>query len=334
MPQNSVSEVDLVQAGYFSPVLQTLECEGASVDRLLRQAGLHRFELGEREAYVPVRLMYALFEAIRRQQGIDNVFEVFYENLLVQSISDWGEIIAFTPDVHAACELAIDSIQVLQTHQRMSLEIDGPVAKISQYYLDQPQPGRDLADYIDFCYLLHGLRIAGGDDWEPLEIHLQSEAAPDFDYLLPGNNTTRVRLGQPATAAFFPTSMLAWSMLGEPVQSGEIEAGSPPATLAEAIECLLAASDRGRTAHLDVIADMLELSPRTLRRRLAQQGTTFSEIVDRWRFKSSLGLLERDSLRIGEIAEMLGYGNASNFERAFKRWTGQPPGVYRDSHSG
>jgi len=328
--QDAATDIPLVQTGFFKPVLSTLELAGVNIDPLLRASSLNRFDLGTRENYVPVGRMYSLFSDIRQSEGIDDFFGVFGCNLEVQSLSDWGEMIAFTPDVLSACQLAVKHDNVLFTHERMGLEINGPICKFSQYYLDRAQPGREYADYIDFCYLLSAFRLAGGPDWEPLEIHLQSSEAPDFDHLLPRNQHTRIYLGQPMTSVVFPTAMLTSSMLGSSSSGLELAIEEIPQTLPQVIEKLLESSQRAQIAHLDVIAELLDLSPRTLRRRLTEYDTTFTEVVENWRFKACLNLLEQVNTRVSQIAEQLGYANTPNFERAFRRWTGQTPGNYRD----
>ena len=82
------------------------------------------------------------------------------------------------------------------------------------------------------------------------------------------------------------------------------------------------------------LAQSLDMSARTLRRRLAEQQTTFSEIMLTWRIGTAKRLLQRSETRISEIAARLGYRHASNFERAFKRWTGSTPSHYRNRHGG
>ncbi len=330
MPTDSAPQIPLVQAGFFRPVLTTLEQAGANIESLLRDSSLNRFDLCGTENYVPVRRMYNLFELIKQREAIADFFAVFGRQLALQSLSDWGATVAFTPDVLSACQFAVRFDNVVLTHERMVLEIMGPVSKLSQYFRDQPQPGREFADYVDFCYMLNGVRLGGGAAWEPIEIHLQSQTAPDFEYLLPLNRDTRVYLGQPMTSVVFPTAMLNRSMLGTDLNRSDTAIDEIPQTLPQVIEELLSASQRAQVAHLDVIAELLDLSPRTLRRRLSEAGTSFTKVVENWRFKACLNLLEQENLRIGEIGEQLGYANTPNFERAFKRWTGQSPSLYRD----
>lgn len=77
-------------------------------------------------------------------------------------------------------------------------------------------------------------------------------------------------------------------------------------------------------------AKRLSMSPRTLKRRLAEQGTTFSDLIDDARRQRALVLLEDRRLTLEAIAAELGYSDTANFSRAFRRWTGKPPGEARD----
>ena len=77
------------------------------------------------------------------------------------------------------------------------------------------------------------------------------------------------------------------------------------------------------------LAQALNLSVRTLRRRLAARQTTFSAVLENWRTVNAKRLLRQPDLSVQSIAQRLGYAYVSNFERAFKRWTGFSPGQYR-----
>ncbi|MBV8760419.1 MAG: AraC family transcriptional regulator [Deltaproteobacteria bacterium] len=77
------------------------------------------------------------------------------------------------------------------------------------------------------------------------------------------------------------------------------------------------------------LAKRLKMSPRTLKRRLAEHATTYSELRDDQRRQRALLLLDDRSLSISEIALRLGYTELPNFTRAFKKWTGATPAAYR-----
>jgi AraC-like DNA-binding protein len=80
---------------------------------------------------------------------------------------------------------------------------------------------------------------------------------------------------------------------------------------------------------IEDVARLLGFSPRTLQRLLHEQGVSYSDLVERCRCKSACEVLEHTKTPIQEIAATLGYADASSFARAFRRWTGTPPHVYR-----
>ena len=80
---------------------------------------------------------------------------------------------------------------------------------------------------------------------------------------------------------------------------------------------------------LEEVAKRLATSPRTLKRRLAEEGTSFSELLDQLRRTRALALTQEPELSLEEIAERLGYSDVANFSRAFRRWTNVAPGAYR-----
>lgn len=80
---------------------------------------------------------------------------------------------------------------------------------------------------------------------------------------------------------------------------------------------------------LNVTARLFNLTPRTLHRRLLAEGTSFKEILEEVRHTLAVEHLKTTHLTMEEIAYTLGYTDLANFRRAFKRWEGIPPSIYR-----
>ncbi|QSP95655.1 AraC family transcriptional regulator [Marinobacter salinisoli] len=78
------------------------------------------------------------------------------------------------------------------------------------------------------------------------------------------------------------------------------------------------------------VAATLFVSDRTLKRRLQEESMSFQALVDQVRLKQACDLLEKTGLNLSQIAETLGYADAANFTRAFKRWTGISPSQHRN----
>jgi AraC-like DNA-binding protein len=77
------------------------------------------------------------------------------------------------------------------------------------------------------------------------------------------------------------------------------------------------------------VAHRLNLSERSLQRRLDAEGTRFAELVDGVRRELALRYIADERLALGEVAYLLGFAEPSPFHRAFKRWTGTTPAAAR-----
>jgi AraC-like DNA-binding protein len=84
-----------------------------------------------------------------------------------------------------------------------------------------------------------------------------------------------------------------------------------------------------RGATLEAVARSLGMSDRTLQRRLEGEGTSFLEIQDAVREARARELLRDLDLPLLDVADQLGFSDLATFSRAFKRWTGHPPGMFR-----
>ena len=89
----------------------------------------------------------------------------------------------------------------------------------------------------------------------------------------------------------------------------------------------------GEFPPMDEVAERLHVSPRTLRRQLASEDTTYQKIIDETRQDLAMQYLQHTSLTPKEISYLLGYTHVSNFRRAFKMWTGRKVSDYRSESS-
>lgn len=79
-----------------------------------------------------------------------------------------------------------------------------------------------------------------------------------------------------------------------------------------------------------VVAKELNVSERTLQRRLAKEGTNFSAVLDETRRELAIRLVEDRTMTLGEISYLLGFSEESSLSRSFRRWTGTSPTEYRN----
>ncbi len=145
-----------------------------------------------------------------------------------------------------------------------------------------------------------------------------------------------------------PTSSIAFDArwLGEPVVAGPrhlqaLEQQLPGAllvrfrdqsSLTERVRLRLQHQLAAGLPSLEQTAWHLKMTPHSLRRRLAEHGTSFQGIKNALRRDAAIDLLTRSSLPLGDIAQQLAFSEPSTFHRSFKLWTGVAPGEYRRTH--
>jgi AraC-like DNA-binding protein len=163
--------------------------------------------------------------------------------------------------------------------------------------------------------------------------HARPEHADAYSLYLPAP----VRFGCEHYATVFKKSTLERPLkTADPIlhqvllRQAEIElaalprAGAFSQRVRDAIERDLAAG-----ASLESVAQRLHLSASNLRRRLKQQGCTFSELLEATRREQAQLLLRDPELTSAQIADRLGFAHAPAFHRAFKRWFGRSIKDYR-----
>lgn len=80
------------------------------------------------------------------------------------------------------------------------------------------------------------------------------------------------------------------------------------------------------------LARQVNVSERTLRRRLGEQAVGYRALRDTALYERAKDLLENSTLSLAEVAHAVGYSDARAFRRAFKRWAGQLPTAFRNRH--
>jgi len=126
------------------------------------------------------------------------------------------------------------------------------------------------------------------------------------------------RLGDPSISRFFEVHL-------ETVVSGLADSQR----LDRRVLPLISRSLSEGVPRISDVARQLAMSPRTLQRRLADDGRSYQSLVDEARHRLSARLLQETDYSLGEVSFMAGFSDQSAFTRAFRRWEGQTPRAYR-----
>jgi len=103
------------------------------------------------------------------------------------------------------------------------------------------------------------------------------------------------------------------------------------ADLSSSVRRMLVAENSG-FPKLEAMAEKFHMSPRTFRRRLQEEGSSFQKISDEVKRQLAEDYLRNSNFSIDTIASLVGFNDISNFRRAFIRWTGESPANFQKKH--
>lgn len=165
---------------------------------------------------------------------------------------------------------------------------------------------------------------------------------PPYFEKLRGFLANEVRFGAPANRLLFDADVLDLPLMGYDPAAHRLAVRQCEEALALhvrggplllRVRHLLVGED-GRFRTAGEVARAAGLSERTLKRRLAECGASYSALLEEARRERATRLLASDALSVEEVADRLGYSDAANFTRAFRRWTGAAPRAWRREREG
>jgi AraC-like DNA-binding protein len=270
-----------------------------------------------------------LFEDTARAIGLADLGLRLGRAVEIDGFGRWGPILARSPTLGAFLHSALASYRAFNTGYRLWTVTRGDEAWLHLSYCRSLQRGRALASEFSLLIWLGAFRRMLGPAWRPAEIHLEQEP-PRHAGQLEALATRGVRFRQPTLAIALPRRDLARGHGVVSHSSGSASEGpAPAADLAGSLRQTVATLLRLGRLELSAAAEAAGMSERSFQRRLGSAGLTFSEVVEAARFERARELLADPAVRVIDVSAELGYSDSANFTRAFRRWSGVPPQLFR-----
>jgi len=312
---------------------------GLSVEQCLRHTGLSPLQLAELHSEIEgaqeLQLICNLIEALPTQDDLGLQAGLRYQ---LTTYGIWGYALLSSQSFRQAADLGLRYLDLTFAFNRISLREDTDQAHLQLDGSHLPDQVRDFLLLRDTVAVMVIQRELTGKrmplDRVQLSMPAPADTArfieqfgllPEFACAENRISFSRHLLDLPLPRANPHSAQLCEQQCQALLAKRRVRSG-----LAGQIRDRLL-STPGRLADMEVIASELNISSRTLRRRLEEQGSSFRQLQEEVRQALAEELLAIASLSQEDIAERLGYSEVSNFLHAFKRWKGLTPGQYRQT---
>lgn len=322
-----------VSARIASLILAAAEARGVVPADLSRHAGFDLALLGDPDATISIEVEDALWNGGAELTG-DELFGLHSVALLRPGMLDVLDyVIRTAPTIRESFERLARYNRLMHSDAVFTISDRGDRVRIEHAFASAGRrPSLHASDMTLASLIVVGAQLSGRPlvaravelPHEPRDAAAYTEVfgtAPHFDRPVGALELDR--------ADFDRTCPAGDTALGKVMlRHAELLLASlpaPAATFASRIKQLLATTIEGGMMSLAAAASALHMSERSVQRRLADEGSTFEDLVDELRQDLARRYLADPRIAIGEVAYLLGYSEPSAFHRAFKRWTGVTP---------
>lgn len=303
---------------------------GAPVEKGLRSARLP-VESADSNLIVPIHCIWSFAELMARREGIEDlgleasfeIEEAFLAAPLRTRILSAPNLLAGLRQFCNHCHMESNGTVAWLNQQKDSV-------RFSHSGAFDDHPGLEIMEVYFLMAQLAILRLFLGPRWQPPVIGLQGpRVSRRARELLP---YTRFLTGQESHFIQFPRTLLSRPAPKKPVPGqsrNDHEMPEHPTRFADTLASLLESYIPDGNPTIQLAAELMGLSKRTLQRRLREKGLTYSSLLDQTRYGIAARMIEDPSVKLQEVARFCGYEDPSHFSRAFRRLAGISPSEYR-----
>jgi AraC-like DNA-binding protein len=327
-----------VRLAPLTPIPALLRELGHDPVPVLAACGLPPDALDRRDRRLPYRVAGAVFDQAVRVSGREDFGLLLAQRFEIDDFGLLGSLLGRASTVGQALH---DLYRYFHLHDRGGVVYlrrrEGSLVALGYAIVEADTPGASLVHDLVMAIALRLMRGLAGAGFRAEEVCLArarpADGGPYRRYF-----AAPLQFDAPCSELRFDRAWLQAPVVGaDPVaylrelrlaRSAEADLPFGMAERARAVAHQLL-SDGEVSA--PALASALGLHERTLRRRLAEEGTDIKGLIAAVRFELSKQLLRETRLPVDRIATALGYGDASAFLRAFRAWSGVTPGQWRET---
>lgn len=329
-------------ATFILPIAKALRLHGQDPMELLEQAGIDPAHVINADRRIAVPRMQALWRLSVDATGDETFGLQVAEQLQPATLQGLGLAVLASDTLYDGLKRLVRFSKVLSTGMNIALEEEGEFVDLVYLYNVEDFPQDFVWQVVDFSLgvVLEMCRLTLGEYVAPLSIEVARPMPQEparFESLL----GSRVQFEAEQTRTRFVRADIVDQLVTANPDLARVNDEQVEAYLASFLDVSTSREVVGKIVQRlpdgppsqKLIAQALNVSNRTLQRKLKDEGTSFIDLLQDTRLQLAEKYLSQPQRSVVEIAYLLGFAEPSTFSRAFKRWTGQAPADYRQGLS-
>ena len=323
----------LVNAAQVWPFLDTVSRHGGKVAPLCRRADLPLDAVRKKRGVVGERSAWRFMGYASKALDMEHLGYIAAVEHPIQSTGEVGGLrLRMAPSLGKLLEFFIEDIRHESSGTYYSLKCDGELTWFHREVIFPHCVGRWQLEQYFVTALIQIIRLCAGSSWLPPKLQLASSDCP---LSVPDEwSDIDIEWGHKATAIAIENHLMALPSPEAYQQLNSYHDRNPQEAITVLdIEYLVDRQIWMGVTGIEETAQEIGLSVRTLKRRLRENGKTYTAVVNSRRHYWAEKLLAETNTPISDTARTLGYRHLSNFTRAFTRQAGLPPQAFRQRAS-
>ncbi|MFB2892384.1 helix-turn-helix domain-containing protein [Aerosakkonemataceae cyanobacterium BLCC-F50] len=331
--------IPLIRASAVLPFVKFLNHIGAPTERYLKQVHLPIVNPENSENLVPLIQTLAFGELVARKEGIENLGMVVAQKSQLSELGNYGGLLCQSLTLYEMLCKIVKLRSMLNSGAKVWLTEDSNYFWLKHQFTIPHHIQADQGQGFALTMYLNVIRLAAGSNWQPDRLYLQGSKSKNKFFLeLDCLSNTQIYFHQSHNAFRFSKNLLSKPLIRSTIPfiysdaEENLKLTAPSANLTDSLRQLILLLLPEGHPSLPIAAEASGTSIRTFQRQLEKSNLNYSQLVEQIRFDQAVNLLKDPTNKLIDIAFDLGYTDAANFTRAFKRWTGVSPSQFRNFH--
>lgn len=323
--------------------LRSAEACGLSREKMLVEAGISAEQLLDNNGRLPGDVLQRLLNYILPRCG-NPLFGLQTSHYIQPGSYSVMGYIAMTSNTLAEAVTRMPQYEKLVGDMGISTVEHEPGAIVVRWHcrFSDPLVRRHIVENVLASWTTYSRWMADAHELSPLAVRFEHEAPADRSLLKHYQSIFRcpVYFGQPMSAVVIPPQIFEYPLRSPDANLREtleqhaqslLVSLKEKYSLADQVRSLLRAMLADNSPRKEFVAEQMGLNVRTLHRKLAEENTSYQQILDDLRAELARRYLQQSLLSVEEIARKLGFTESRSFIRYFKGYTGMTPGEYRQA---